>query len=246
MRAEQVLEKTYDEIAYSPHFRMVLARAVWGLTPIEKLVLSFIAEAANADHGGASWYAQASISAELGCSRESVNRAFRELLARNLVSRHGGDMRIYRVSERLPPSKSCKVFLNLQELIRQSDPVIASDITEERKTQKATARKRKTTQHDCVSLTHLNDVPEPQSSTQAREEKDLQVEPADDLPDPEGAVYDKSPQMSLATPSKPVEPVTLVSSKQSIEQSHPWHSSDNPEQERARQLAELAARYPSE
>lgn len=250
MRAEQVLEKTYDEIAYSPHFRMVLARAVGGLTPTEKHVLSFIAEAANAEHGGASWYAQASISAELGCSREAVNRAFHELLARNLVSRHGGDMRTYRVSEKLPPSKSCKVFLNLQELIKQTDPVTAYDITQERKAQKAAALKRKAARATRVDYgqpgqqeTAPQVIPgqEPQQPAQVWEEIAQVVEPAGDLTDLEDNEPGQPPMLALTAPSKPVEPVALAGSGRQVEgQTHPWLESSDPEEERARQLAALA------
>ncbi len=241
MRAEHVVKKSLEEIAYSPHYRVVLAMGVYGLTPVAKLVLVSIAEATNTDHGGASWYSQATIAAEIGCSRETVNRAFHELMWRGLISRHGGDMRIFRTSEKLPVSKSSKAYLNLQELIAQCDPVTGEQLAREFKAQESAKRKRKAVRRDRVSHSHLNDVPEPRPPAQVWEEPAHQVEPAGDLPDLEETTSEQLPPLSLADTSKPVESVALVSgSQQDNGKSHPWFESEDLEDERARQLAALA------
>lgn len=240
MRAEHVVKKSLEEIAYSPHYRVVLAMGVYGLTPVAKLVLVSIAEATNTDHGGASWYSQATIAAEIGCSRETVNRAFHELMWRGLISRHSGDMRIFRTSEKLPVSKSSKAYLNLQELMTQCDPVIGEKLAQEFKAQESAKRKRKAVRRDRVSHSHLNDVPEPPPS-QVREESAQQVEPAGDLPDLEETTSEQLPPLSLADTSKPVEPVALVSGSQLDNgKSHPWFEAEDLEAEKARQIAALA------
>lgn len=244
MKVENVLEYTDGEIAFSPHYRMVLASSVRRLSPIASLVLIRIAEAANAAHGGASWYSQATIATEICHTREAVNKAFQELYARNLISRSMGDMHIFRTAEKLPKSKSCKVYLNLQELKRQTDPVIGEQAGMDYKAQvkakqqRRQAHRNRTSYHD---LKQGQDRHQGTDAAQVQEEENISTRQLEELP-PLAAEALHSPE------SAPPDPVKLpdIAYKQSTEELHPWHSSDNPEQERARQLAELAARYPSE
>lgn len=122
MFRKSVIERDFQEIASSPHSRMVLARAVRSLSGVEKTVLSVIVEACNPEYGGACWLAQGNIAEELGAARSTVSRAYTKFLDRGLISYTPGDMASMAHSEPPYRANTRLVYLNLNALIEQSAP----------------------------------------------------------------------------------------------------------------------------
>lgn len=122
MFRKSVIERDFQEIASSPHSRMVLARAVRSLSGVEKTVLSVIVEACNPEYGGACWLAQGNIAEELGAARSTVSRAYSKFLDRGLISYTPGDMASMAHSEPPYRANTRLVYLNLNALIEQSAP----------------------------------------------------------------------------------------------------------------------------
>lgn len=122
MFRKSVIERDFQEIASSPHSRMVLARAVRSLSGVEKTVLSVIVEACSPEYGGACWLAQGNIAEELGAARSTVSRAYTKFLARGLISSTPGDMASMAHSEPPYRANTVLVYLNLNALIEQSAP----------------------------------------------------------------------------------------------------------------------------
>lgn len=122
MFRKSVIEKDFQEIASSPHSRMVLARAVRSLSGVEKTVLSVIVEACNPEYGGACWLAQGNIAEELGAARSTVSRAYSKFLERGLISYKPGDMASMAHTEPPYRANTVLVYLNLNALIEQSAP----------------------------------------------------------------------------------------------------------------------------
>lgn len=122
MFRKSVIERDFQEIASSPHSRMVLARAVRSLSGVEKTVLSVIVEACSPEYGGACWLAQGNIAEELGAARSTVSRAYTKFLKRGLISYTPGDMA--SMAHKEPPyrANTVLVYLNLNALIEQSAP----------------------------------------------------------------------------------------------------------------------------
>lgn len=122
MFRKSVIERDFQEIASSPHSRMVLARAVRSLSGVEKTVLSVIVEACNPEYGGACWLAQGNIAEELGAARSTVSRAYTKFLDRGLISYTPGDMASMAHAEPPYRANTVLVYLNLNALIEQSAP----------------------------------------------------------------------------------------------------------------------------